>query len=139
MLLACVGSLHAHSNEMDLVMAEPYARGKQRNDFSDASCSQKGFADLTLLSSAVALSLGAVSRLLVPRGSTGVCALQLRAVPPLGCSPAHLPLMDVHKYMYFHTHQRGKGREMPTINLRLGPKICFSPLNVRICVQPLKR
>lgn len=30
LLLACVGSLHAHSNEMDLVTAEPYASGKQR-------------------------------------------------------------------------------------------------------------
>lgn len=58
------------------------------NDFSDASCTPKGFVNLTLL---FTLSLGAISRLLMLWGG----ALHLQAVLQLGCSsPAHLPLME---------------------------------------------
>ena len=52
----------------------------EMNDFSDTSCTQTGSVNLTLLITAVALSLGATTRLLIPQGSTVASALHRQAV-----------------------------------------------------------
>lgn len=82
LLLVCAGSMCACTGTRDLFTAEPYAGGKcEINYFSYTSCTQTGSVNLTLLLTAVAPSLGAITRRLIPQESTVVPALHRQAVP----------------------------------------------------------
>jgi len=61
-------------------MLERSSGKSEMNDFSDTSCTQAGSVNLTLLITAVALSLGAITRLFMPQGSTVASALHRQAV-----------------------------------------------------------
>lgn len=128
----------------DLFPAEPCAGGNsgklEMNDFSDTSHIQPGSVSLTSLTTAVAPSLGAITRLLMSQGSVVASALQQQAVLSLGCSsPTHLPL-NLHIYLFFSTHIKGeRGEKCQQLISRLVLKFCFSMANVRICIHPFKR
>lgn len=114
---------------------------RERNDFSDTSHIQPGSVSLTSLTSAVALSLGAITRLFMSQGSVVASALQPQAAPWLDCSsPTPLPLNPHIDIYYFSSHIKGgKGEECQQLISRLVLKFCFSMANVRICVHPFKR
>lgn len=89
---------------------------REINYFSDTSHIQAGSVSLTSLTSAVVLSLGAITRLFMSQGSVVASALQYRAVLCLGCSsPTPLPL-NPHIYLFFFPPHTSKGERERNVN-----------------------
>lgn len=144
LLLVCAGSVHADAGVRDLFMAEPYAWGKQWQMWdewffwhllhSDGLC-ESHLAHHCCCS----LIRSNYQTVNTPGEHGGLCS----ALP--GCPLAELlfshspPFKSIFLY-FFLTHIKGvKGEKCQQLISRLVLKICFSMLNVRICVHPFKR
>lgn len=99
-------------SQLSLVLEEQWE--SEINDFSDTSHMQAGSESLTSLSTAVALSLGAITSLLMSQGSLVASALQHQPVPSWA---ALLPLtsLSISIDIYFFPHT-SKGKRERNVN-----------------------
>ena len=142
LLLVCAGSVHADAGARDLFMAEPYAGGKQWQMWDEwffwHLLHSDGLCESHLVRHCCCSLIRSNYQTVNTPGEHGGLCSALPGCPLAELLFSHSPPFKSIFFFFLNTHQRGKGREMSTINLKIGAEDLFFHAKCQNLCPPLQ-